>query len=57
MSEQVKQALWEVANATGKTQAERRAYAQGYINALNDAAAITAEEWSDLSDIIGALYR
>lgn len=57
MSEQVKQALLEVANATGKTQAERRAYAQGYINALNDAAAITAEEWSDLSDIIGALYR
>lgn len=57
MSEQVKQALLEVVNATGKTQAERRAYAQGYINALNDAAAITAEEWSDLSDIIGALYR
>lgn len=57
MNEQIKKAILEVANATGKTQAERRAYAQGYINALNDAAAITAEEWSDLSDIIGALYR
>ena len=57
MSEQVKKALLEVANATGKTQAERRAYAQGYINALNDADVITAEEWGDISELIRALYR
>ena len=57
MSEQVKQALLEVANATGKTQAERRVYAQGYVNALADVGNITSNEWDDLSELIRALYK
>lgn len=57
MSEQVKQALLEVANATGKTQAERRVYAQGYVNALADVGNITSNEWDDLSELIKALYK
>lgn len=57
MSEQVKKALLEVANATGKTQTERRAYAQGYINALADVGSITSSEWDDLSELIRALYK
>ena len=57
MSEQVKHALLEVANATGKTQAERRVYAQGYVNALADVGNITSNEWDDLSELIKALYK
>lgn len=59
MNEQVKKAILEVANATatGKTQAERRAYAQGYINALADVGSITSSEWDDLSELIRALYK
>lgn len=57
MNEQIKKAILEVANATGKTQAERRAYAQGYINALADVGSITSSEWDDLSELIRALYK
>lgn len=57
MNEQIKKAILEVANATGKTQAERRAYAQGYINALADVGNITSSEWDDLSELIRALYK
>lgn len=57
MNEQIKKAILEVANATGKTQTERRAYAQGYINALADVGSITSSEWDDLSELIRALYK
>lgn len=57
MSEQIKKAILEVANATGKTQSERRAYAQGYINALADVGSITSSEWDDLSELVRALYK
>lgn len=57
MNEQIKKAILEVANATGKTQTERRAYAQGYINALADVGSITSSEWDDLSEIVKALYK
>lgn len=57
MNEQIKKAILEVANATGKTQAERRAYAQGYINALADVGSITPSEWDDLSELVRALYK
>ena len=57
MNEQIKKAILEVANATGKTQAERRASAQGYINALADVGSITSGEWDDLSELIRALYK